>query len=106
MTVECLVKEGSAVIDENIEGALKDAALIAAAQQVEHYEIAGYGCVRAHATILGEDVAAVFLAQTFEEEEEANRRLNGIAKRLHHDISKGRDQSEDRTVSRRSMSVV
>jgi ferritin-like metal-binding protein YciE len=105
VAMECLVKEASAVIDENIGGALKDAALIAAAQQVEHYEIAGYGCVRTHATVLGEDVAAAFLDQTLEEEEEADRRLNGIAERLHPDIPKGRDQSEGRTVSRRSMSV-
>jgi ferritin-like metal-binding protein YciE len=103
--MECLLKEGDEVIQENMEGALKDAALIAAAQHVEHYEIAGYGCSRAHATILGEDVAAAFLAQTLEEEEEADRRLNGIAERLRPDIPRGRDQSEDRTVSPRSMSV-
>jgi ferritin-like metal-binding protein YciE len=103
--MESLVKEGSAAIDEDTEGALKDAALIAAAQRVEHYEIAGYGCVRAHATILGEDVAAAFLAQTLREEEEADRKLHDIAKGLNLEIPRERDQSEGPAVRRGSMSV-
>jgi ferritin-like metal-binding protein YciE len=51
--MEGLVKEGSEAIGEDYEDAVKDAALIGAAQRVEHYEIAGYGTVRAFAELLG-----------------------------------------------------
>ncbi len=77
--MEGLVKEGAEVIQEDMEDEVKDAALIAAAQRVEHYEIAGYGCVRTYATLLGETEAADLLAQTLEEEKEADELLSGIA---------------------------
>lgn len=80
--MEGLVKEGAEVIEEDMTEALKDAALIAAAQRVEHYEIAGYGCVRTYATILGDQEAADLLGQTLEEEKETDETLNGIAERL------------------------
>jgi ferritin-like metal-binding protein YciE len=80
--MEGLVKEGGEVIEEDMTESLKDAALIAAAQRVEHYEIAGYGCVRAYATKLGDDFAAELLGQTLDEEKEADETLNGIAEQL------------------------
>ena len=80
--MEGLVKEGGEVIDEDMTEPLKDAALIAAAQRVEHYEIAGYGCVRAYATKLGDDAAAELLGQTLDEEKEADETLNAIAEQL------------------------
>jgi ferritin-like metal-binding protein YciE len=80
--MEGLVKEGSEVMDEDMEETIKDAALIAAAQRVEHYEIAGYGCVRAYATKLGDESAAELLSQTLDEEKEADETLNGIAEEL------------------------
>jgi ferritin-like metal-binding protein YciE len=80
--MEGLVKEGGEVIEEDMTESLKDAALIAAAQRVEHYEIAGYGCVRAYATKLGDDAAAELLGQTLDEEKEADETLNGIAEQL------------------------
>ncbi len=80
--MEGLVKEGGEVIEEDMTESLKDAALIAAAQRVEHYEIAGYGCVRAYATKLGDDTAAELLGQTLDEEKEADETLNGIAEQL------------------------
>jgi ferritin-like metal-binding protein YciE len=83
--MEGLVKEGSEVIDEDMPDELKDAALIAAAQRVEHYEIAGYGCVRAYANKLGDEEAANLLGQTLEEEKEADETLNGIAEQLNLD---------------------
>ena len=52
--MEGLVKEGAETISEDYEGALMDAAIIGAAQRVEHYEIAGYGTVRDFAELLGE----------------------------------------------------
>lgn len=85
--MEGLVKEGSEVIEEDIEdGELKDTALIAAAQRVEHYEIAGYGCVHAYATRLGDENAASLLEQTLEEEKKADELLNGIAEELNMEV--------------------
>jgi len=81
--MEGLIKEGSEVIKEDdIEDEVKDAALIAAAQRVEHYEIAGYGTVRTYANLLGESEAADLLQQTLEEEKEADQTLNQIAEQI------------------------
>ena len=84
--MEGLVKEGGEVLEEDMEDGIKDAAIIAAAQRVEHYEIAGYGCVHAYATRLGEDNAASSLAQTLDEEKKADVLLNGIAEQLNIDV--------------------
>jgi len=84
--MEGLVKEGGEVLEEDMEDGIKDAAIIAAAQRVEHYEIAGYGCVHAYATRLGEDNAASLLAQTLDEEKKADVLLNGIAEQLNIDV--------------------
>jgi ferritin-like metal-binding protein YciE len=84
--MEGLVKEGAEVIEEDMEDSLKDAALIAAAQRVEHYEIAGYGCVKAYATRLGDDKAVSLLEQTLEEEKKADELLNGIAEELNLEV--------------------
>lgn len=74
-----LVEEGEEVIEENAEPEVKDAALIASAQRVEHYEIAGYGTVRTFAQQLGHTVAAKLLQQTLDEEAKANEKLTKIA---------------------------
>lgn len=106
--MEGLVAEGGEVIEEDMENSIKDAALIAAAQRVEHYEIAGYGCVRAYATKLGEDDAATLLSQTLEEEKEADKALNDIAEELSFEVPQESSQSEKRTAktsSRRSKSA-
>jgi ferritin-like metal-binding protein YciE len=82
-----LVEEGGAVIKEkDMNGGIKDAALIAAAQRVEHYEIAGYGCLSAYATRLGEHDAATVLSQTLQEEKEADEALNDIAEELNIEV--------------------
>ncbi len=77
--MEGLIKEGESVIKEDAPPAVKDAALIAAAQRVEHYEIAGYGTVRTYAQQLGEDQAAKLLQQTLDEEGETDKLLNDLA---------------------------
>jgi len=77
--MEGLIKEGESIIKENAPAAVKDAALIAAAQRVEHYEIAGYGTVRTYAQQLGDDAAAKLLQQTLDEEGEADKLLNNLA---------------------------
>lgn len=81
--MEGLVEEGSEIIeDDDLEGEGKDVALIAAAQRVEHYEIAAYGCVRTYAEQLGLENAASLLEQTLEEERETDAKLNKVSKAL------------------------
>ncbi len=96
--MEGLVEEGGEVIKEDMEDSIKDAALIAAAQRVEHYEIAGYGCVRAYATKLGDEDAATLLSQTLDEEKEADETLNGIAEELNLEVPQESLRSEKRSV--------
>ncbi|HSU59323.1 MAG TPA: ferritin-like domain-containing protein [Bryobacteraceae bacterium] len=74
-----LVAEGEEMIKAKGDPDVKDAALIAAAQRVEHYEISGYGTARAFAKRLGMTQAANLLQQTLSEEEAADRKLNQIA---------------------------
>jgi ferritin-like metal-binding protein YciE len=61
---------------------VKDAGLIAAAQRVEHYEIAGYGCVQTYATLLGLRKAAKTLQETLKEEAATDKKLTMAAKKL------------------------
>jgi len=77
--MEGLLEEGSELLQENAEPDVLDAGLIAAAQSVEHYEIAGYGAARTWAEMLGEDEAASLLEQTLKEEKEADETLTQIA---------------------------
>jgi ferritin-like metal-binding protein YciE len=77
--VEGLIEEGKDLIQEKAEPAVRDAALIAAAQKVEHYEIAGYGCVRTYAQLLGFDDAANLLQQTLDEEGATDKKLTELA---------------------------
>jgi ferritin-like metal-binding protein YciE len=77
--MEGLIEEGKEVMDEDAVPAVMDAALIAAAQRVEHYEMAGYGCVRTFARLLGYTDAADLLQQTLDEEAEADKALIHLA---------------------------
>ncbi|HEX4054011.1 MAG TPA: ferritin-like domain-containing protein [Tepidisphaeraceae bacterium] len=74
-----LVREGAEMIDADGDSAVKDAALIAAAQRVEHYEMAGYGTVRTFAQRLGLEDVAQTLQQTLNEEGDADKRLTQLA---------------------------
>ncbi len=74
-----LVEEGKEIIEEDGDGSVLDAALIGAAQRVEHYEIAGYGVVRTFASLLGEDDAVESLQRTLNEEGETDKKLTQIA---------------------------
>jgi ferritin-like metal-binding protein YciE len=74
-----LVSEGKEIIGEDFEDDVKDAALISAAQRVEHYEIAAYGTVRTYAEILGEQNAVSLLEKTLEEEKETDEKLTELA---------------------------
>jgi ferritin-like metal-binding protein YciE len=74
-----LIKEGEKMIDNTDEGYVRDAGLIAAAQRVEHYEMAGYGSAKAFAAILGNRDAVGLLDQTLKEEEQTDQKLTRLA---------------------------
>lgn len=82
MGMEGLLKEGSEVMDEDFEDAVMDAALIGAAQRVEHYEIAAYGTVSEFAKILGENQHVSLLEETLQEEKETDEKLTQLAKEI------------------------
>ena len=77
--MEGLIQEGSEVMEEDFEDAVLDAALIGAAQRVEHYEIAAYGTVCEFAKVLGETKHASLLEETLEEERETDEKLTKLA---------------------------
>jgi ferritin-like metal-binding protein YciE len=77
--MEGLIEEGAELLEEDGDSAVKDAALIAAAQRVEHYEIAGYGTARSLAELLGHEKAMSLLQQTLDEEKETDQKLTELA---------------------------
>jgi len=93
--MEGLVAEGSEIIDEDGVPAVKDAALIASAQRIEHYEIAGYGCARTFATLLGLDEVAARLQETLDEEGEADKKLTELAESVINIEAENADDDED-----------
>jgi ferritin-like metal-binding protein YciE len=74
-----LVEEGKEIIEEDGDDSVLDAALIGAAQRVEHYEIAGYGVVRTFASLLGDNTAVDLLQRTLNEEGETDKKLTALA---------------------------
>ena len=80
--MEGLIAEGEEMIKMKGDPAAIDAGLIAAAQRVEHYEIAGYGCVRTYAKQLGDQQAAQLLQQTLDEEGTADKKLTQLAEQV------------------------
>ena len=84
-----LIKEGKETINEDATPEVKDAALIAAAQRVEHYEMAGYGTVRTYAKIMGHTNAAALLQKTLDEEGATDKKLTAAAETINHDVPVG-----------------
>jgi ferritin-like metal-binding protein YciE len=80
--MEGSIKEGKEMIDQDPGEEELDAGLIAAAQRVEHYEIAGYGCVRTYAKLLGENEAVSILDKTLTEEKETDKALTALAENI------------------------
>lgn len=106
--MEGVIKEGSEALDEDMDADVKDAAIIAAAQRVEHYEIAGYGTARTFANLLGEREAASLLEQTLQEEKDTDAKLTELAEGINVAAEKGEGEeaeleteSESRTTRRR-----
>jgi len=77
-----LVEEGSEMLKEDGPDSVIDAGIIAAAQRVEHYEMAGYGAARTFASLLGEDDAEELLQTTLDEEGAADEKLTAIAESI------------------------
>jgi ferritin-like metal-binding protein YciE len=78
--MEGIVAEGAEMIEEEADNEVKDAGLIAAAQRVEHYEMAGYGTARTYAELLGDKEGAKLLGLTLEEERQTDQKLSKLAK--------------------------
>jgi len=97
--MEGLIKEGSETIEENASPTAKDALLIAAAQRVEHYEIAGYGTVKTYANLLGEEEAVRLLGQTLEEEVETDEKLTELAESIN--VEAEEEQEAETSISHR-----
>jgi len=110
--MEGLVEEGSEVVEGDFEGSVMDAALIGAAQRVEHYEIAAYGTVRAFAEILEETEHVSLLEKTLEEEKATDEKLTELASQINQqansDSSEEADVEEEETqgVGQRKTSTI
>lgn len=74
-----IIEEGKSIMEEDFDDATMDACLIAAAQRVEHYEMAAYGTLVAWARVMGHSEAADLLEETLEEEKSADQKLSGLA---------------------------
>jgi ferritin-like metal-binding protein YciE len=74
-----LIEEGEKIMAENIDPKVLDAALIAAAQKVEHYEIASYGTARAYARLMEDDELDMLLLKTLDEEGRTDEKLSQLA---------------------------
>ena len=97
-----LIEEGSEMMQEDGIKSVIDAGIIAAAQRVEHYEIAGYGVVRTFAAILGEDEAEELLQETLDEEGAADETLTEIAEGIVNEEAEEPEEKELATSGRRS----
>jgi ferritin-like metal-binding protein YciE len=80
--MEGLVKEGQEIMEENEPSAALDAALIGAAQKVEHYEIAAYGTLATYAKMLGNEDALSLLVETLDEEKQTDEKLTELASEI------------------------
>ena len=95
--MEGLLKEGAETIQEDYSAEVKDAALIGAAQRVEHYEIAGYGTVKAMAQLLGENEHISLLEQTLEEEKKTDETLTQLSEEINPQAAQGEEMGEAQT---------
>jgi ferritin-like metal-binding protein YciE len=103
--MEGLIGEGKEMMEE-FEDDVLDAALISAAQRVEHYEIAAYGTVRTYAELLGHDRAVELLEQTLEEEKETDQKLTELAGAINVEAvnAEGSEDEEDDVNARKRKS--
>lgn len=100
--MEGLIKEGSEMIAEDPEPEELNAGLIAAAQRVEHYEMAGYGCVRTYAQLLGESEAVTILEKTLKEEKETDAKLTKLAETINAEAMNAAEPEAPQNSSRKT----
>lgn len=93
--MEGLIKEGSEIMGEDFEGPVMDAALIGAAQRIEHYEIAAYGTVQEFAEVLGESEQAALLQQTLDEEKRTDEKLTELAREINSEANENEEEEEE-----------
>lgn len=94
MGMQGLIEEGEEVIQEESATDALDAGLIAAAQRVEHYEIAAYGSVHAFAELLGDDDSVNLLQQTLDEEKETDKKLTELSVEINKQAMKAGHSSQ------------
>lgn len=90
-----LIEEATEIMEEDADDAVMDAGIIAAAQKVEHYEIASYGAVRTWARLVGENEAAELLQETLDEEGEADKKLTELAENFVNPEADSGDGDDD-----------
>ena len=100
--MEGIIAEGKEMLDMGLPEPVGDAALIAAAQRVEHYEIAAYGTIRTYAEILGETDAAELLEATLNEEKETDETLSEIAEQMNPEAAEGAEDESEAPAATRS----
>jgi len=100
-----LLEEGEETLKERADSDVLDAALIAAAQRVEHYEMAGYGCARTYAHLLGLDDDLKLLQQTLDEEGDTDHLLTDLAERVINIDALTGDSQVGRGVERKADAV-
>jgi len=103
--MEGLLEEGEETLKERADSDVLDAALIAAAQRVEHYEMAGYGCARTYAHLLGLDDDLKLLQQTLDEEGDTDHLLTDLAERVINIDALTGDRQVGRGVERKADAV-
>ncbi|MGB7027455.1 MAG: ferritin-like domain-containing protein [Candidatus Acidiferrum sp.] len=100
--MEGLIKEGGEMIEEDPAPEELDAGLISAAQRVEHYEIAGYGCVRTYAKLLGENEAEALLQETLEEEKKTDAKLTQLAENINLEAAGSEESDNGNSITRKA----
>lgn len=100
--MEGLLEEGADLLEERADSDVLDAALISAAQRVEHYEMAGYGCARTYARLLGLNDDANLLQQTLDEEGETDHLLTDLAESVINVDAMTGNAGSEREVGRRT----
>jgi ferritin-like metal-binding protein YciE len=95
VAMEGLINEADHIMEDTMQGAVRDAGIIAAAQKVEHYEIASYGTLATFAKTLGEEDAASILEEILAEEKAADEALSQLAEATINDEANDPDEEDD-----------
>jgi ferritin-like metal-binding protein YciE len=96
-----LIEEGKEIMEEDMDDDVRDAALIGAAQRVEHYEMAAYGCARTFAGLLGLADAEELLQETLDEEGNADKLLTKLSEKINVEAENGDEEEEELATSAR-----